>query len=82
MDTKEDDTSRTPKKRKVEKAAKRVQVTNGKSKKKQMKVKGPTFEIQEYTFDKIPEGATDRYKSETKLLEKYKDVGKKILMKH
>ena len=40
-----------------------------------MKVKGPTFEIQEYTFDKILEGAIDRYKSKTELLEKYKGLG-------
>ena len=40
-----------------------------------MKVKGPTFEIQEYISDKILEGATDRYKSKTELLEKYKGLG-------
>ena len=40
-----------------------------------MKVKGPAFEIQEYTFDNIPEGAADKYKSKTKLMDKYKGVG-------
>ena len=40
-----------------------------------MDIKVPTFEIQKYTFDKIPEGATYRYKSKTKLLHRYKDVG-------
>ena len=42
-----------------------------------MKVKGPTFEIQEYTFDKIHEGATDKYKSKNELLYIYKYVGEK-----
>ena len=40
-----------------------------------MKVKGPAFEIQEYTFDNVPEGTVDKYKSKTELLDKYKYVG-------
>ena len=51
-------------------ARKLVHVTKDKGKKNQMKVKVATFEIQEYTFDKILEGATDRYKSKTELLDK------------
>ena len=54
-----------------------VKVTKAKGKNKQMKIKGPTFEIQEYTLDKIPEGATDKYKYNTELLDIYKDVGGK-----
>ena len=42
-----------------------------------MKIKGPAFEIQEYTFDKIPEGVRDKYKSKTELLDRYKDVCEK-----
>ena len=42
-----------------------------------MKVKRPAFENQEYTFDNIPKGMTDKYKSKTELLNKYKDVGEK-----
>ena len=42
-----------------------------------MKIKGPTFEIQEYTFEKILEGSTDKYKSKTELLDRYKDVCEK-----
>ena len=42
-----------------------------------MKIKFPAFEVQEYTFDKIPKGATDKYKSKTELLNIYKDVGEK-----
>ena len=46
-----------------------------KGKNKYMKIKGPSFQIQEYPFDKIPEGATYRYKSKTELLNKYKYMG-------
>ena len=78
MDTEEEDTIRTPNKQKIDKAGQQlVQGTKAKGKKKQMKIKGPTFEIQEYTFDKILEGATDKYKSKTELLERYKDMGEK-----
>ena len=42
-----------------------------------MKVKGPAFEIQEYTFDTIPKGNANKYKSKTELLDRYKDVGEK-----
>ena len=77
MDTEEKDTARTPKNKKIEKAGQLVHVAKGKGKKKQMKVKGQAFEIQEYTFDKILEGATYRYKSKTELLEKYKYVWEK-----
>ena len=42
-----------------------------------MKVKGPSFKIHEYTFDKIDEGATDKYKFKTELLDKYKGVEEK-----
>ena len=44
---------------------------------KQMKVKGTAFEIQEYTFENFPKEATDRYKSNTELLDKYKGVREK-----
>ena len=42
-----------------------------------MKVKGPAFEIQEYTFDNIPEGTADKYKSKGALIDKYQGVGEK-----
>ena len=42
-----------------------------------MKVKGPAFEILEYIFDKTHEGYVGRYKSKTKLLDKYKYVDEK-----
>ena len=36
-------------------------------------VKGPTVEVQEYEFAQTLEGSTNRYRSKTKLLEKYKE---------
>ena len=75
MDSEEEDTSRAHKNKILKKSRQLVHATKDKGKKKQMKVKGPTFEIQEYTFDKILEGAIDRYKSKTELLEKYKGLG-------
>ena len=76
MDTKEEETSRTPKKQKIEKERQQlVQVTKPKWKNKETKIKGPSFEIHEYTFDKVSEGATYKYKSKTELLDRYKDVG-------
>ena len=49
MDTEEEATTRTPKKQKVEETWKLVKITEVKGKnKKQMKVKGPAFEVKEY----------------------------------
>ena len=46
MDIDEEDTAKTPKKQNIEKAGQQLaQVTKAKGKKKQMKIKGPTFEI-------------------------------------
>ena len=64
-------------KKNIEKAGKLVQVTKDRGKKKQMKVKGPAFEIQEYTFDNIPEGDAYKYKSKDELIDKYKGIGEK-----
>ena len=54
-------------------AGKLVQVAGGKCKKKQIKVKGPTFKVQEYEFSQPPEGSTKRYRSNTDIFEKYKE---------
>ena len=50
MDTKEEDKSNTQKKQNLEEARKLVHAAGGKGKKKQVKIKGPTFEVQEYEF--------------------------------
>ena len=39
-----------------------------------MKVKSPSFEIQEYTFSIVPKGAINKYKSKNELLDNYKDA--------
>ena len=75
MEVDEEDTTRTPKKLKTIKPRNLVQVAKAKGKSKTMKVKGPTFEVQEYTFDSVPEGTMNKYKSKTELLDSYKDVG-------
>ena len=77
MDVDEEDTARTPKKQNIKKPGKHVQVAKTKERKKLVKVKGPKFEIQEHTFDNIPKGTTDKYKSKTGFLNNYKDVGEK-----
>ena len=77
MDIDEEDTTRTPKKQKIEKTGQLVPITKAKGRKKHVKVKGPAFEIQEYTFDNIREGAGNKYKSKTKLMDKYKGFGEK-----
>ena len=66
-----------PRNKKIENLGKFVQAAKAKGRKKPVKFKGPTFEIQEYTFDNIPVGIADKYKSKTELLNKYKDVGEK-----
>ena len=62
MDIDEEDTTRTPKKKNIEKARQLVLVTKYKGRNKHVKVKGPAFEIQEYTFDNVLEGTADKYK--------------------
>ena len=73
MDTEEEDATNTPKKQKLDDARKLVHVAGGKGKKKQLKVKGPAFEVQEYEFSQTPKGSTNIYKSKTELLDKYKE---------
>ena len=79
MDTEEEDTTKTPKKKKLEERGKLVHVAGGKGKMKQVKVKGPTFKVKEYAFPQTPKGSKDRYRSKIELLEKYKE-GKDITM--
>ena len=50
MDTEEEDTTNTPKKQKQDDAGKMVQVASEKVKKKKVKVKEPSFEVEEYEF--------------------------------
>ena len=50
MDIEEEDTTNTPKKQNLDDAGQLVHAAGGKGKKKQVKVKFPTFEVQEYEF--------------------------------
>ena len=42
-----------------------------------MKVKGLTFEVQEYTFNSVPKEAVNKYKYKVDLLGSYRDVAEK-----
>ena len=74
MDIEEDDTTNTPKKQKLDEVENLVQKDRGKGKKKQVKVKGPTFEVQEQDFTQTPKVSTNGYKSKSKLFIKYKET--------
>ena len=75
MDTEEEDTTRTPKKQKVEEVGQLVQITEVKGKNKnQMKVKGPAFEVKEYVFSssETPTNFTSQFNNRFELFDKYK----------
>ena len=74
MDTEEEDTSRTPKKKIIEEEGQLVQVTKEDKGKKKMKVTGPSFEVKEYAFADTPADSTSQFKNKTELLEKYKET--------
>ena len=42
-------------------------------KNKQVKIKGPSFEMQQYEFSEVPETSTDKFKSRDDLYDKYKN---------
>ena len=73
METKEEDNSQTSKKQKIDAEGDLLKVTNTESKKRQMKVKGPTFEIKEYAFSKTLEESIDKFKTRAELFDKYRD---------
>ena len=77
MDVEERETTRIPKKKKIEELYKLMQNSWAKGRNKMVKVKGPSFVIQEYAFSSVPKEAVRRYKYKSKLLDKYREVGKK-----
>ena len=64
---------KTSKRQKIEVEGELVEVPNTEGKKKQMKVKGPAFEVKEYDFFETNEGSTDQFKTRDELFDKYKD---------
>ena len=66
-----------PKKKKIEELDEIMPSASANGKNKIVKVEGPSFAIQEYAFGSVPKEATGKYKSKTKLLEKYREAGKK-----
>ena len=73
MDTTEEDTVKTPKKQKIEETRQIIQVEYVEGKKKHMKVKGPSFEVNEYAFFETPKDSTSQFKTRVELLDKYRD---------
>ena len=73
MDTEEEDTAQIPKNQKVEQEDKMVKATEGKGKKKHMKVKGPAFEIKECPFSDTPKDSTSQFKTMVELFDRYRD---------
>ena len=77
MDVEEGDVAQTPKKQKMEEPDEITPSASVKGKNKIVKVRGPSFAIQEYTFSGVPKEAARKYKSKTELLEKYREAGKR-----
>ena len=69
--------TRIPKKQKIEESNKLTQSAQDKGKNKMVKVKRPSFAIEEYAFSSVPKEAVSIYKSKAELLEKYKEAGKR-----
>ena len=66
MDTEEEDTTKNPKKQRVEEERQLVQMTKDKWKKmKQMKVVGFSCEVKEYAFADTPTNSTSQFKTKT-----------------
>ena len=50
-----------------------MEVVKTETQKKQVKIKGPVFEMKQYEFSKVPRTSTNRFKSRAKLYDKYKN---------
>ena len=72
MEIEEEVSSKTNKIRKIEVEGELVEVVKTEAQKKQVKVKGPIFEMQQYEFSEVPQTSTDRFKSRAELYDKYK----------
>ena len=73
MQTQEEESSKIAKRQKIEAKGVLVEVVKIESKKKQVKIKGPTFEVKQYKLSEVPETSTDKFKSRFDLYDKYKD---------
>ena len=74
MDTKEEDTMRTPKKQRIETKGQLVQAIEEDRSKKKMKVTRPAFEVKKYAFADTLVDSTTQFKNKTELMEKYKET--------
>ena len=62
MDTEEEDTARTPKKKKTKAEGQLFHITDENKGKKKMEVAGPAFEVKEYAFTDTPAKSTSQSK--------------------
>ena len=63
METDQEDNSTTSKKKKLEVEGELVKVIKTQGRKIQMKVKGPTFQVNKYDFLETPKGSIDQFKT-------------------
>ena len=74
METKEEEASSdTNKRHKVETKRYLVEFVKAEAQKKQVKIKGPVFEMQQYEFSEVSQTSTDRFRSRTELYDKNKN---------
>ena len=73
MEIEQEDNSQTSKKQRNGVEGELVKVTKAESKNRQMKVKGPSFEIKEYAFLETPKASTHKFKTRAELVYKYRD---------
>ena len=50
-----------------------VKATKTEGKKKQMKVKGPAFEVKEFVFSQASKGSTNQFKTREELFDESRD---------
>ena len=73
METKGEEISETTKRQNIEAGEELVEVVKTRRKKKQVKIKGPSFEVQQYEFLEVPKTSIDKFKSKSDLYDKYMD---------
>ena len=73
IETEEEGILETAKNQNIEAEGELVQVVKTKIKKRKVKIKRPTFEMQQYEFLEVPDTSTNKFKYKAALHDKYKD---------
>ena len=74
MDTEDEDTARTHKRKKTESEGHLVQTTIEDKGKQKMKITRHVFEVKEYAFADTIADSTSQFRNKMELLEKYKET--------